>query len=104
MNPYIVRLDGSQKHPHELVGIFVAKDVEQLERLVDECCDTDGCEYMVLPEGGLYWGDHVGFTVPYRGVDEDAPPKPAGASSTDSWDHAFYDENDGEWLPLRMEE
>lgn len=40
MAAYLVRLKQDQKSPRDLVGIFVASSIDELEGLVDECCDT----------------------------------------------------------------
>lgn len=100
MNAYLVRLDEEQNNPKELVGFFVAEDEVHLSRLVDECCESPGCEYLELEAGGIFWSQSVNYFVPYSGLDEMAPALPGGATSTGSWGSALYDENTGEWLPL----
>lgn len=51
MPGYLVR----HASDHELVGIFVADDLNNLRFHIDECTDPDLCEYTVLPTGGLLW-------------------------------------------------
>jgi hypothetical protein len=50
MPAYLVRLVKNKG----IVGIFTA-DGETDLRIVDECTDVTGCEYMELPPGGIMW-------------------------------------------------
>jgi len=40
---------------HDIVGIFVADEMNDLLVAVDECTDPDDCEYIELPVGGIMW-------------------------------------------------
>jgi hypothetical protein len=56
MTTYCVRLP--LKHdffPGEIVGIYSAKNRDELIDLVDECTDPIGLEFAVMPSGGIYW-------------------------------------------------
>jgi len=59
MRAYLVRIIETR----DLVGIFVATSRFQLQMLVDECTDIDGCEYAPMPAGGIYW-DVPAITIP----------------------------------------
>ena len=58
MTLYCVRIPPTCKDKDladEIVGIFNAKSIWNLIALIDECCEPDGLEYAVMPEGGMYW-------------------------------------------------
>lgn len=38
---------------HDIVGFFVADEMEDLLIAVDECTDPADCEYVELPVGGI---------------------------------------------------
>jgi hypothetical protein len=40
---------------HDIVGFFVADEMEDLLIAVDECTDPDDCEYIEMPPGGIMW-------------------------------------------------
>src|SRR5947209_332758 len=99
MQTYLVRLQSNQ----ELVGLFVSPRMDQLWEFVDECCDPFICEFVRLPPGGIYQ-DHSGAArVPTNErfpVDQDAIPDWfAGATISELWLGAFYDESN--WAPIK---
>jgi hypothetical protein len=69
MPAYLVRTADE----HDLVGFFVADDLDELLELVDECTAPDACEYLELPSGGIFW-DKPGVAVPIA-IDENDQPK-----------------------------
>lgn len=92
---------------HQVVGIFVAEDLEQLAELVDQCCDPASTDYLKLGIGGVYVSARTAAQWPARmekngaGEDvdvvlDDADPL-KGAGLDDFW---WRDVDDGEWLPL----
>lgn len=40
---------------HDIVGFYVADEMEDLLVTVDECTDRADCENMELPDGGILW-------------------------------------------------
>lgn len=89
MQAYLVR-QGSDR---QVVGIFVAKDVDQLAVLIDECCDPSGCEYLPAGAGGIYQSGRTAAQFPIRYIGEDPHPDDGspfvGADYTDSWHTAM---------------
>ena len=51
MPAYLVRLIKNR----DIVGIFVADELEELVEAVDGCTDIDACEFAELPLGGIMW-------------------------------------------------
>ena len=51
MAAYLVRI----VETHDIVGFFVADQMEDLLMAVDECTDPADCEYVELPPGGIMW-------------------------------------------------
>jgi len=88
MNGYIVRLNAEADRPREIVGFFLAEDPQHLERLIDECCPANSCEYLPLGPGGIFWG-RTDYVVPNL-ADEDVDGLPAHASVTESWHGPLY--------------
>lgn len=55
---YVVRLAKEPGEPAELVGLFVARDSNELYWLIDEVTDPSDCEYARAPNGfGITWAD-----------------------------------------------
>lgn len=103
---FAVRLAEDQ----QVVGIFVAVDLDQLADLVDQCCDPAATEYLRMGVGGVYVGtptaarwparelrDPSGEVIDIEPDDEDAL---RGASLDDFWWRDIYQ---GEWFPLVWE-
>lgn len=90
MKAYLVRLrDRAELRSHELVGVFVARDLDDLFWLIDQCVDPYACEYRRLSEGGFYMGGEAAV-VPACPDDEDEPVDwLAGASLCGQWWSAF---------------
>lgn len=99
MDVYFVRIIKER----QVVGIFAAWDIDELQDIVDECCDPADCEYVAVGPGGIF---QTGFTkaqFPVRFVGEvgenvhpdDISPF-AEASYSDSW----HDAMDGQWRKL----
>jgi hypothetical protein len=86
---------------HDLVGFFVAEEMENLMIAVDECLDPADCEYAELPAGGIMWTSPA-IAVPVEsGEDENGedeiPDIPwAKANLTDLWWNVVYGSDD-EW-------
>lgn len=92
---------------HQVVGIFVAVDLDHLADLVDQCCDPASTDYLRLGIGGVYVGSRTSAQWPPRWetddagepvdiIPDDADPM-KGACLDDFWGR---DMDDGEWLPL----
>lgn len=91
MNGYLVRLNAGAARPREIVGFFLADDQKHLERLIDECCDADLCEYVDIGAGGIFWSDAAGYVVPpEQNEDDEVPPLPVDPSVTGTWAGALY--------------
>jgi hypothetical protein len=87
---------------HDLVGIFNAPNLEELALAVDECLNTDDCEYQRMGTGGIMWtSPAVPIPVPYdadAADDSDEADIPwSGASLSDSWWGSFYEDNPRRW-------
>jgi hypothetical protein len=100
MPTYLVRLIDN----HDLVGVFVANDLEQLALIVDECTDPGACEFQRMKPGGLMWTSRA-IPVPIElGEDyDDTEPDPVpwdAASLTESWWDSFYGFAKGKWRPI----
>lgn len=98
MTAYLVRLADD----HQVVGIFVAEDVDELAYLVDQACDPRATEYLELTSGGAYVGGQTAAQWPLRMVSEDcAHPDDEdplrGASLDDAWLDASIN---GAWTSL----
>lgn len=102
MQAYLVRLADTR----DLVGFFVAEDVDELEVIVDECTDVPDCEYLELPEGGIMW-ESPAIDVPIEVDDDDTaeedetdtPELPwSGASLSESWWSVLYGRSEGQWI------
>ena len=109
MEAYLVRLKPSEQHAREIVGIFVAEDMEELYWMVDECAPPPDCECLVLGSGAIYWERFTGHRVPretepdWETTPEDWSPLPDQASLTDTWDKALSADGfaaDDAWEPI----
>ena len=105
MPAYLVRTADE----HDLVGFFVADDLDELLELVDECTAPDACEYLELPSGGIFW-DKPGVAVPIA-IDENDQPKAeipwSKADMSWHWTEAVDSVGDDEveeWMPLFVDE
>lgn len=102
MNAYFVRVADT----HEPVGIFAARNADQLNDIVDEVCDPGICEFRPAPAGGLLV--HATVTKwPLDPEDRDDATNPdfglATAVPSESWDDVLGGfEADGEqkWRKL----
>ena len=99
MKAYLARMNATHDNPHELVGIFVASSMKQLTQIVDECVDVEQVEVLEVGAGGLFWPYPVEMTLPYRGNVEEAPDFPAGATFTERWISAEFDQQSA-WQQL----
>lgn len=92
MASYIVRRAPPEPHARELVGIFVADNVDQLFELVNETETPLCCEYRKLGNGGIYWDSATGRLVPQQnraGVMDDWVSLPPDPILSTSWEAAF---------------
>lgn len=100
MPTYLVRLKEHMHNPGDLVGIFVADDVDELAEYVDECCDTFECEYTELPNGGIYLPQPA-LPVPYDIPEDGDGDFFKGASLCDPWFRYLVGSEDiGDWESL----
>lgn len=103
LTPYAVRMTEDR----QVVGIFVARDLDELAYLVDQCTDPAATEYLQLGRGGVYVGSATDAQWPAREIrDEhgepmDVVPQDAapldGAELDDFW---WLDMDAGDWFPL----
>jgi hypothetical protein len=101
MPAYLVRTT----EDHDLVGFFVAEEVDELIDLIDEGTDLGVCEYLELASRGLYWNDPV-VPVPIK-VDENDQAEAeipwSKADMTWNWSEAVYSiigDDERVWTPL----
>lgn len=100
MPTYLVRLNAEQVNPRDFVGVFVARDVNHLREMVDECCSTDACEFTDLPYGGIYLSG-TSLPIPYDVGEDEEGDFFKGAQLTESWFPSFVSLKDNaEWEPL----
>ena len=96
MRAYLCRLINNK----ELVGIFVC-ELSGLPWLVDECTDAHLCEYIPMPDGGLYWSSKAPAvpipTDPESG--EDIGPE-ADSVWSESWSEWLHEAKPG-WKPVQ---
>jgi hypothetical protein len=52
---------------HDIVGFFVADEMDDLLIAVDECTEPADCEYVELPVGGILWPSPA-IAVPLESV------------------------------------
>jgi hypothetical protein len=100
MPTYLVR---TIKHL-DLVGVFYARDTDELALIVDECTDPGSCEYQRMKTGGIMWTSPA-IPVPIETPEdadgtEDDPIPWSGASLTESWFDSFYGYAKGKWKLL----
>ena len=62
LTPYAIRL----AEDRQVVGIFVAENLDRLADLVDQCCDPSATEYLRLGYGGVYVPDRTEAQFPAR--------------------------------------
>ncbi|WP_299814475.1 hypothetical protein [Tardiphaga sp.] len=90
MPTYLVRIIKN----HDLVGIFVARDLREMLITIDECTDPASCEYIKLGAGGIMWTDRaipVPIDVPDDDDGEESDPVPwGGATFTEVWWNYFH--------------
>ncbi|SDD58763.1 hypothetical protein SAMN05444678_11692 [Sphingomonas sp. YR710] len=89
MPTYLVRLKADQPNPYDIVGLFIADNVTELEELVDECCDAFACEFTTLPNGGIYMS---GPAIPIPSIPDESEDLNffRDATMTDSWAGPFF--------------
>lgn len=102
MPAYVVRMI----EEHDLVGLYFAETLEQLQDMVDEACNIDICEFAQLPPGGVQWEvPAIEIPVP-RNPDPEADPNDGpfipwkDASATAYWSDALYSGDGLSWEPL----
>lgn len=101
---YLVRLMNSR----DLVGFFVAEDLNELIDLIDEGTDPGACEYLELPSGGIFW-DSPAVAIPIEADENDDPKASIPWSKADltwSWSGPIFvdDEEEQDWMPLFADE
>jgi hypothetical protein len=100
MPTYLVRLIDNL----DLVGIFVARNVDVLAIAVDECTDPWDCEYIVLGVGGIMWTSPaipIPIELPEELDGSETDPMPWGAATmTDSWWDYFHGFTKLRWKPI----
>jgi hypothetical protein len=88
---------------HDIVGFFVADEMDDLLIAVDECTEPEDCEYVELPVGGILWSSPA-IAVPLdpgdcedenADVGEELPWAKAELSET--WWNVVYGLTDDEW-------
>jgi hypothetical protein len=98
MAAYLVRTIDA----HDIVGFFVADEMQDLLIAVDECTDPAGCEYVELPPGGILWSSPA-IAVPLKpGDPEDdeveAEQLPwAKVELSEAWWDVVYGYSEDEW-------
>ncbi len=94
---------------HRIVGFFFAEDPRNLALAVHDWTDTDSCEYVQLPGGGIVW---AGSAVPVPmnpGIENEAdwnmPELPfASATVSETWLNVLYGYTPKlRWMKLRAE-
>ena len=106
MNVYLVRLIEEQ----EIVGVFAAKNINNLYDLVDECVSPYECEYAKLPEGGLCWlAPRSPKVSSKKQFNEDADEtnwfgKPYNVTLNETWTYEFECGDKMIWSPLTSDE
>ena len=99
MNAYFVRMAADQ----QVVGIFVATNVRELTRIVEECCSPLETEHAVMPAGGYFVEDATHASWPARDDGEDileVDKEPlAGGCLSEAW---LRHQGDAEWLPIGL--
>jgi len=99
MPAYLVRTIDN----HDIVGFFVAAEIEDLLVTVDECTDPGDCEYVELPAGGILWSSPaIAVPLDAGGVeDEDADHGQelpwARAELSETWWNVVYGFTDDTW-------
>jgi hypothetical protein len=89
---------------HDLVGFFVADEIEDLILAIDECLDPGDCEYAELPTGGIMWASPA-VTIPIDNGDEDKKEDEkhhipwTRADLTDLWWNVVHSSEE-EWTEL----
>lgn len=105
---YIVR----RTETHGLLGIFAVGELSDLGRHIGDCASPAECQYAEIDSGGVLWAKPGGRKIP-AGQDgaepeideaedqEDLDPLQLlrGASLTESWQEAFY-EDQHDWRPV----
>jgi hypothetical protein len=86
---------------HDIVGFFVADEMEDLLITIDECLDASDCEYIELPAGGIMWSSPA-IAIPLNPGDDanatEAETLPwAKAELSESWWSVVYGYSDDEW-------
>jgi hypothetical protein len=89
---------------HDIVGFFVADEMDDLLIAVDECTDPADCEYIELPAGGIMWTSPA-ISVPLSpgkdDPDTDAEELPwANADLSETWWSVVYGYSDDKWTPF----
>jgi hypothetical protein len=98
MPAYLVRIIDTR----DMVGFFVADEMDELIVAVDECTDPGDCEYIEMPPGGIMWTSPA-IPVPLKAGDpEDDDSKSeelpwAKAELSELWWSVVYGHSDDEW-------
>jgi hypothetical protein len=85
---------------HDIVGFFVADEMEDLLISIDECLDASDCEYIELPAGGIQWSSPA-IAIPLNPGEDDheseAETLPwAKAELSETWWSVVYGYSDDE--------
>jgi hypothetical protein len=98
MAAYIVRTIDD----HDIVGFFVADEMDDLLIAVDECTEPADCEYIELPAGGIFWPSPA-IAVPLKPGDPEDDDSEAeelpweGAHFSEPWWSVVYGHSDDKW-------
>ena len=94
MTAYLVRT----KEGQEIVGVFSVRNTSDLFCYVDHCCDPHMCEFMRLPDGGVFWGGKAP-SIPLVFIDECLADKFPQPDFTDEWNGVLLDGGE-KWHPI----
>jgi hypothetical protein len=91
---------------HDIVGFFVADEMDDLLIAVDECTEPEDCEYVELPAGGILWSSPA-IAVPFdpgdvedKNADDDQELPWAKAELSETWWNVVYGYSDDKWTPF----
>ena len=91
MKAYLARLNAKQQHPYEIVGVFVARDRDQLLDLVDECTDVYAVDITELGAGSIFWAGRADMRLPMNlERNPDFNGLPGGATVSELWSDKFF--------------
>ena len=97
MTAYLVRT----KEGQEIVGVFSVRNTSDLFYYVDHCCDPHMCEFMRLPDGGVYWSERAP-SVPMQFIGHAVAEEFPQPDFTDGWGDILLD-GGKKWNPIPYE-